>query len=368
MKLAFLYTAGRLQRLDSVHAGASASEFFYGAEEIRRGGMPVDLFEVGPHDAHAWAQRAVDFLFARGWLPNRTRGWVLLGTRRRLPELRAYDVVVATSTGLAFSLAIWKALGRFRPRIVAIHCGIFNYHPNRWRRWQIRSLLRRMRSVVFGEAECPVMRALFGVDPERLQVNPFGVDENFWRPAESPGHAGFVLAVGNDSRRDYPLLIEAARRVSAKVILVTRQSLPGPLPPNVEVRQSSWHQEVLSDAELRDLYRRAACVAVPLVDSFQPSGQSVTLQAMACGRPVVLTRTRGLWSAEHMRDGANCLLVPPGDAAALTAALTRLIQDDALNAALGAAARQSVLEHFRIAGFAQRLEALCRVALEAPTS
>ena len=44
----------------------------------------------------------------------------------------------------------------------------------------------------------------------------------------------------------------------------------------------------------------------------QPSGQSVTLQASACARPVVLSRTRGLWDPDRLRDGENVLLVPPG--------------------------------------------------------
>ena len=43
---------------------------------------------------------------------------------------------------------------------------------------------------------------------------------------------------------------------------------------------------------------------------------------MACGTPVVATGTGG--SAEYLRDGENCLLVPPGDADALAAAVARL--------------------------------------------
>ena len=83
----------------------------------------------------------------------------------------------------------------------------------------------------------------------------------------------------------------------------------------------------MSDDDIRRLYNRARAVIVPLKDVYQPSGYSVTLQAMSCGRPVVLTKTRGLWAPEHFIDGENCLLVPPGDAAALGAAISRLRSD-----------------------------------------
>ena len=59
------------------------------------------------------------------------------------------------------------------------------------------------------------------------------------------------------------------------------------------------------------------------------------VEAMASGLPVVATRTQG--PGEIVEEGSG-LLVPPGDAGALAAALERLIADPALARALGAAA------------------------------
>ena len=60
-------------------------------------------------------------------------------------------------------------------------------------------------------------------------------------------------------------------------------------------------------------------------------------EAMAYGRPVVATAVGGLVDA--IEDGETGLLVPPGDAAALRAALERLLGDADLRARLGIAAR-----------------------------
>jgi glycosyltransferase involved in cell wall biosynthesis len=81
---------------------------------------------------------------------------------------------------------------------------------------------------------------------------------------------------------------------------------------------------------LRDRYAGAdACVFPTLWE--EPFGL-VPVEAMACRTPVVATGTGG--SGEFLRDGVNCLLVPPGDAQALAAALRRLAAEPSLRARL----------------------------------
>ena len=73
----------------------------------------------------------------------------------------------------------------------------------------------------------------------------------------------------------------------------------------------------------------------------------VAREAMAHGRPVVATAVGGLVDA--VEDGVTGLLVPPRDAAALRAALERLLGDPELRRSLGAAARERVVTG-RVAG------------------
>ena len=82
---------------------------------------------------------------------------------------------------------------------------------------------------------------------------------------------------------------------------------------------------------------------------------------MACARPVVNTRLDS--AVPHVSlDGLTGLTVPPGDPAALAAALSALLDDPTRRAAMGAAARLRVREEFSAELTAQRtLEVYCEV-------
>ena len=104
-------------------------------------------------------------------------------------------------------------------------------------------------------------------------------------------------------------------------------------------------------------------VVIPLKNSPQPSGQSVCLQAMACGKVVILTRTDGLWSNETMRDSENVKFVPPGDKKALMDAIKQLVRDSWQRNKVGNSARETACLEGKITAFAGRLEAFCHQAL-----
>lgn len=82
----------------------------------------------------------------------------------------------------------------------------------------------------------------------------------------------------------------------------------------------------------------------------EPFGR-VVVEAMMCGRPVVATRGGGV--TEIIRDGETGLLVPPGDASALSAALGCILSHPALATRLGRKGREDVTERFS-------LEEMCR--------
>ncbi len=86
----------------------------------------------------------------------------------------------------------------------------------------------------------------------------------------------------------------------------------------------------LARDDLAPAYARADVFVFPS-EWPEPFGL-VPLEAMACGTPVVATRTGG--SAEFLVDGWNCVAYAPGDVAALAGAVRRLGDDPELRRAL----------------------------------
>jgi glycosyltransferase involved in cell wall biosynthesis len=93
--------------------------------------------------------------------------------------------------------------------------------------------------------------------------------------------------------------------------------------------------------ELGAYYVRAAVVACP---SRREGYGVVAREAMAYGRPVVATAVGGL--ADAVEDGVTGIVVPPGDPAALRAAIERLLGDPELRRRRGRAARDLAREEF----------------------
>ena len=356
-RVAFVYIKGRLARLAEVRSGAAPTEFFYGAIELERQGWQVEHYEIDPDSPGDLLARALAYLFPLSCRPVKMDPRLLTRGAALAERLNACDCIVATAGNIAFALALLAELGRIRRPVIGIQCGVLNYPHNFIRKAISRRLLARMHSMLFAGGELADMRAFFDLPAERIVPNEFGVDLDFWKPGD--GATGdYVLAVGNDGQRDYETLLRAAPQIGCPIRIITRRALPQPLPPNVTHIAGSWHGRELDDAALRDVYRAARCVVVPIRPTLQPSGQSVTLQAMACGTPVVLTETAGLWSREVLVSGDNILLTRPGDAADLAEKTCRVLQDSDLRARLVRRGLETVQSHGDIRHFAARAAAL----------
>ncbi|MBX5492124.1 MAG: glycosyltransferase family 4 protein [Chloroflexi bacterium] len=139
-------------------------------------------------------------------------------------------------------------------------------------------------------------------------------------------------SVGHDPRppeRDYPALL---RRLAAGRDVRFVVPAPEPVLPAL-YRQARVF--VLPSVH-RTVYGRTVRVAELL-------GLSV-LEAMASGTPVVASRLGGI--PEIVDDGVTGFLVPPGDVEALRERLAYLLERPRLAAAMGAAARERVLDRF----------------------
>ncbi len=169
---------------------------------------------------------------------------------------------------------------------------------------------------------------------------------------------GFLMFAGDLSEdKGIHVLLEAyagLNDVPPLVLIGRRTSGLLHTPPNVVVLNDWPHSAVMQ------AWQRCSVALAPSVWA-EPFGL-VVLEAMAAGRPVIASRTGGI--CDIIVDQESGLLVPPGDAATLRAAIQQLLGSPELRERLGwAASRRAAL--FRASAVVPRLEQVYRALIAA---
>jgi glycosyltransferase involved in cell wall biosynthesis len=154
-----------------------------------------------------------------------------------------------------------------------------------------------------------------------------------------------------------PLILYAGRLVTEKGVAVLLEAWPrlqadatlvivgdGPLLSTARATRGTRALGPLARAELPVAYAASELALLPSIPTarFREPWGLVCNEAMHQGRPVVATSAVGAVAGGLVRDGDTGLVVEPGDAHALSAAIDRLLADQALRNRLGAAARAEV--------------------------
>ena len=203
----------------------------------------------------------------------------------------------------------------------------------------VRRVLRQMSGVfVLSRAQVEPLSEFLGPQAPEPGFVQFGVDADFYRYSEYPERP-LVASVGGDRDRDIPTLFAALERVhaarpDAKIVVQTSSDVA---PPDGVTKVPYF-----THLQLRELYASASLMVIATRPNLHGSGMTVSLESMATGRPVVITRTPGM--ADYVQEGTTGHFAPPGDAEALAEHVTALLADPDGAAVMGRAARRSVEE------------------------
>lgn len=226
------------------------------------------------------------------------------------------------------------------------------------------------RIVVQNPEDAATLAAL-GVAPAQLVlIRGSGVDTAHFAPLPEPGGPIVRIALVGRMLRSKGVLDAAAavRRLRAAGLPVelllagagdpdNRDSLDArSLAALAEEPGIEWLGRV---EDVRAVWRRAAIAVLP--STYGEGLPRALLEAAACARPIVATDMPGC--REAVRPGETGLLVPPGDVAALAAALAELARDPARRRAMGLAGRALAEREFAAAGVVRSTLALYETML-----
>ncbi|MBI4317743.1 MAG: glycosyltransferase family 4 protein [Chloroflexi bacterium] len=178
--------------------------------------------------------------------------------------------------------------------------------------------------ICYGSAQVEYALSLLRIPADKVAFVLHPADHLFWRPLAMPEEQ-MICSAGLEFR-DYPTLIEAVWDTDVNLTIAaaspwsrrTSGASQRELPSNIAVSSHTY-------AELRRLYARSLFVVVPIIDNDFQAGSLVMYEAMAMGKAVIATKTRG--QVDILQENLTGLYVPPGDVIALRRAICRLLEN-----------------------------------------
>jgi hypothetical protein len=211
---------------------------------------------------------------------------------------------------------------------------------------------------VLSSGECTTFPQTWGVRPTQVVFTPFChtlTEDELNTPTAVDGG----VFAGGDSFRDYETLIEAMRGLPATATLASGQFADRhDLPANVRAGRVPHRRFV-------ELLAGASVVVVPLVETVDRSaGQQTYLNAMALGKPVIVTDVLG--ARDYIEDGRTGVLTRPRDPVQLAAALRWALNRSRRDVPeMAARAREVARTRFTSDNYLARVLAVAESAAEA---
>lgn len=268
-------------------------------------------------EAASWTDRA------RARLAGPPAMWAM--ARRVAAETGPSDVIFCSSEAGGLQIAEACASSGHKAKIC-----MFVHNLDRPRGRLALKLFRVARRVdlllACSSVQVKFLRQYLGLGESRVRFVWDHTDNDFFtRGKPEPGRTRpLIVSVGLE-KRDYVTLAAATATLDVDVKVsgfsedatVLAQTFPREIPANMSRGFYTW-------SDLLQLYRSADLIVVSVHENRYAAGVQSLMEAMACGRPVVVTASAGL--ASYL-DDATGISVPPGDTAAMRAAISRTLAD-----------------------------------------
>ena len=280
--------------------------------------------------------------------------WRLARVVKRLQPavVHAHDAHGVAMASLALSLG---GTGTQGPALVASRRVDFHLRQNSFSRWKHRQVdcficaSEAIRQMLVADGVPPdrTVTVHEGIDLDHVRSAPaVNVHEAFWLPHRAPVVGNVAALVPHKGQRH---LIEAAHLVIQQMPDVRFLILgEGELRDSLErlVREHHLEKHVFLPGFRTDVLGCMKSFDLFVMSSVTEGLGTALLDAMACGKAIVGTRTGGI--PEVVEDGETGRLVPPRDHAAMAQAILNMLADDEQRRRMGEAGLARVQARFTV--------------------
>ena len=304
------------------------------------------------------------FALAQGWRAARA-----VARKHRATMMHGHWVVPG---GITAALAAPEL-----PLVISLHgSDVFVAEKLAVARTAARAAFRRAGAITACSEDLARRAVAIGADPAQVEVVPYGVDPDRFKPNDDARHS-IRSTIGLDDDR---LLVFAAGRLVRKkgfeYLVEAMASLPQEIPVVLAIGGAGDLEGELNDRASRadpgririlgnltqdQVAQHLAAADIVVVPSVRDEAgnvdglPNVVLEALASGTPLVTTAAGGIGAV--VAHDLTALVVPERDPSAIVDAIVALARDPARRAAIGARARRMIRDRFGWSRTADRLDA-----------
>ena len=367
--ICYIFIQGRKEKILSNKI--EAQDFYYGLIHLKEmKDNKVNLIEFT--DTNSWfssilqlLDKAISKLFSIPFYSHR------IVSLKNLKTLLKSDKVILVSESTGYSALIMLIFLKFKKtQVILFVMGLYSKKLRFTWTKTIHNLFIKILIffiddvLILGKGEYEKAIS-FHKKKSKIHYFPFCVDTNFWKPSQpiEINQNSEILFIGNDGNRDYEMLINIAKELKQfNFRFISENSIFDKFHlPNVVVERGKWGSNVITDTDLRNIYVKSKCVILPLKESTQPSGQSVCLQAMSLGVPVVISDTGGFWDKEIFLHNESIHFINPNEITNWTNSLETIHRDNGLLSRLSKKGQDLVDQEFSLNNFNSQLLSILNI-------
>ena len=193
-----------------------------------------------------------------------------------------------------------------------------------------------IKFVAFSKADIPLYKQYFKLPDSQIFYVPYGTGPI----RDIQVTEGNYYFAGGYSNRNYDIVIDAFKKLEEQLVICCsrRNNLPSALPSNIIAYND------LPRREFSKLVAESKICIMPLYSRSGASGQSVTLQYMQFGKPIIATRVPT--TIDYLND-QNAILIDPNSSKELGKAVKLLSTNEDLRKMIAKNAQASYYTNFQ---------------------
>ena len=371
-KITYIFGDGRINKLSKENE--YAKDFFYGYHILNQNNnYKTQIVELYSDTENKNKESKILFLLDKflNKLTFLQFHFHQIFKKNNYKEIINSDVLIFSTDRLGisfFPILIFKK----NLKSIVITMGLLKEHKNLksyqkiLRPYVLKMFIKSVDKLIFlGMPEYKSAKEKYPKYSDKFEFTPFAIDFQFWSDEGSNKNefleSNQILFVGNDGNRNYEFVKKLPEHLSEfNFKFITEQILSNEILNNTELINGNWSNAVVNDIKMRNYYKESFLTILPIKNTIQPSGQSVTLQSLAVGTPILISNFDGFWDPSRFSNNENIFFIDSFDIDTWIKKIEEIFYDQIRLKKISKNGKNLVMKYYNLEKFTEKLNKLIK--------